>query len=116
MSQTITQRLNGVVYGKAKSLAMGQHFATDVSACYAPVLNEAGQMTGLEHSWLVTVSIPNPLLGQPDIAVSVPIQGVVPPAPIFEKVTEHLWEKVMEAKQKTMKPSAVGMDLSGVSK
>lgn len=114
MSQTITERLSGVVRAKLKSIALSQPYGYDVSACYAPQINEQGQMTGLAHSWLVTVSIPNPMIGQPALAVSLPINGVVPPDPIFEKAAEMLLEKVKEEKDKLMAKPNLGMDLSKI--
>ena len=114
MSQTIGERFNGVVKSKVKSMAMNQRHETDVSACYAPQINEQGQMTGLAHSWLVTVSVPNPLLDNPDIAVSLPINGVVPPVVILEKAAEMLFQKCMEEKDKLMAKPNLGMDLSKI--
>lgn len=117
MSQTITHRLEGVVKAKLKSVALSQSHEFDVSACYAPVIDQSGQPTGLGHSWLLTVSIPNPLLGNPAIAVSLPINGVAPPQQIFEQCAEFLFQKCMEEKDKLMKkPAAVGMDLTGAVK
>jgi hypothetical protein len=114
VSQSITDRLNGIVRAKVKSLALGQSFGYDVSACYAPQLNDQGQMSGLAHSWLVTVSLPNPLVGQPDMAVSLPVNGVVPPEPIFEKAAEMLYSKLAEEKDKLMAKPNLGMDLSKI--
>lgn len=117
MRQSIQQRINGVVYQTVKEAALGAQFETDVTACYAPTLNQQGQITGFEHSWLVTVSTPNPLLGlkeqeRPDIAVSVPVRGVVPPAAIFEEVARGLWQKCAAAKDEVLtKPTALGADL-----
>lgn len=104
MSQNITARLNGVVKAKLKSVAVGQPHDFDVSACFAPTMDQNGNLTGLTHSWLVTVSIPNPLQGRPDIAVSVPVNGVVPPPAVFEDVAEALFEKVMQQKTKVLSP------------
>lgn len=117
MSQTIQHRLEGVVKGKLKSIALGQSHEFDVSACYAPVIDGQGQLNGLGHSWLVTVSTPNPLVGNPAIAVSLPINGVAPPDQIFEQCAEFLYQKCMEERDKLMKkPAAVGMDLTGAAK
>lgn len=112
--QTITDRLNGVVRAKVKALAFGQSFGTDVSACYAPAINEQGQMSGLVHSWLVTVSLANPMIGQPELAVSLPIQGVIPPDTIFEQATEMLFKAVNEERAKLLAKPGVGLDLSKI--
>lgn len=117
MRQSIQTRLSGVVNTAVKEAALGAQFESDVTACYAPTLNEHGQIVGFEHSWLVTVSTPNPLLGlkdkeRPDIAVSVPVRGVVPPAAIFEEVARGLWQKCAAEKDKILtKPAALGADL-----
>lgn len=113
---TITERFNAVVRAKVKSLAMGQRFETDCSACYAPQLNEQNEMIGLAHSWLVTVSLPNPLVGRPEMAVSLPVNGVVPPVEILEKAAAMLFERISEEKDKMMAKPNVGMDLSQIGK
>jgi hypothetical protein len=117
MSQTIQHRLEGIVKAKLRSIALSQRHEFDVSACYAPVMDANGQVNGLGHSWLVTVSVPNPLLGNPAIAVSLPINGVAPPDQIFEQCAEFLYQKCVEEKDKLMqKPTAVGMNLEGAVK
>lgn len=111
MRQSLTDRLYAVVFQKVKSLALSQPFECDVSASYGPQFDPAGNMVGLAHSWIVTVSIANPMVGSPALAISAPINGVVPPDRIFEVLAEQLWQKVMEEKAKavTIKPT---MDLT----
>jgi hypothetical protein len=104
MRQSIGARLYSLVYQKVKSLALNQPFECDVSACYAPIIGPENQVMGLKHAWLVTVSIPNPVLGNPEIAASYPIQGVVPPNPFFEDIAQKLYESVMEQKDKALNP------------
>lgn len=104
MKQSISQRLNGVVAAKIKSIAINQPHETDVTATFAPTLNEQGAIIRFDHHWLVTVSIPNPLQGNVDIAVSMPIGGVLPPDIIFEKLAEQLFEYCMTQKQNVLKP------------
>jgi hypothetical protein len=102
---TITQRLNGVVRGAIKQIAVNQPFESDVSACFAPVLHpQSHDIVGFKHSWLVTVSIPNPLAGPDDIAVSIPLHGVVPPAAMFEDIAKRLFDRCMEQKRELKPP------------
>lgn len=104
MRQSITQRLHSVVFNKIKELAKNQPFEVDVTATFAPVLNQNGQMTRFGHHWLVTVSIPNPLQSNVAIAVSLPIGGVLPPNHIFERVAERLFDAAMQQKDEALTP------------
>lgn len=113
MRQPISTRLYGVVFQKIKSIALNQPFECDVSACYAPVLGPNGQVAGLKHSWLVTVSIPNPIVGNPEIAVSYPIQGVVPPDFFFEDIAQKLYENCLEQKDNALNPQPPAPEVQG---
>lgn len=117
-----TARVEGVIKAKLKEHAMGQPVGFSVSQCYAPVPDQNGNITGIGPSWLIMVSIPHPLpmigQGTPDIAVSVPVGGVLPPDALLAQVAQGLLEKCREEaeKIKANKPSAVGMSLNGVGK
>ena len=106
MRQSISARFNSVVGGKVKELAFGQPHETDVSACFAPILDDEGNLTGFGQHWLITVSIPNPLQGNVDIAVSLPVGGVKPPDFIFERVAEQLFDSCLEQKRRVLNPEA----------
>lgn len=113
----MSQRLYGVVFQKVKSVAMSQPFEVEVTSSYAPDVDQAGNLVGFADSWLLKVAVPNPVIGHPAIAISVPIKGVLPPDMIFERVAEELFKRCMEEKDKLLaKPAAVGMDLTKVGK
>jgi hypothetical protein len=116
MRQSIGDRIYTTVFQHVKKLAVGTMFDVDVSACYAPdvMLAQQGQLQFV-HSWLVTVSTPNPIVGAPAIAASIPVNGIVPPDQIFESAVEAVWERVRNGLDDVLKkPQNVGQDLTNL--
>lgn len=98
-------RLEGVVKTHLKKIALGQPYGYVVSFGFGPVPDPAnGQVGGLGWEWMVLVSIPNPLVGQGDVAGAMPVPGgVLPPDTVFRQIAEFIFGKCLEERDKLTK-------------
>lgn len=83
------QRLTEIVRDEIKKVALRDDVGFAISQGFAPVPQPGGGM-GLGPCWLVTVTLRNPLLGNPDIAQCAPIPGVMPPEQAFRVTVSAL--------------------------
>ncbi len=67
-------------------------------------ITQTGQVTedGLAIAWLLTLSLKNPLVGQPDLALAVPIPAVVPTDEMVRQVVAQVMPKLYEEKDKAV--------------
>lgn len=108
MSVEHRSRIEGIVKAHLKKVALGQAHGFAVSYGFGPIFTPDGQPQGMGWMWGIIISIPNPLVGQPDIAVSVPVQGVLPPDAAFQAVAEFLFNKCLEERDKLLTTPAPG--------
>jgi hypothetical protein len=96
-------RITGIVKGEVKKRALNLPAGYFVGPAFGPVpvQGQAGQMQ-LGPVWVVTVTMANPLLGQTDIAQSVPIPGVLPPDEAFRVITGKLFESCLAEYDKAL--------------
>jgi hypothetical protein len=74
-----------------------------VAQSFAPSMNEAGQMTGIVPSWLVTLTLRNVLLGQADFTRMSSLTGMIPPDEAFDQAVSALFELVCQERDKAMR-------------
>src|SRR5215813_2320522 len=82
-------RVAGIVRDELKSLPFGGQFSYAVGHSWGTVPIQGDQVY-VGTLWVITVSLRNPLVGEPDIAQSVPVAGPVPPDHIFRQATRML--------------------------
>lgn len=85
-------RIDGLVKAHLKTVALGADTGYAVAQGFAPQLNEAGQVVGFVPAWLVTVTLRNTLLGQPDFVRLTPVPGMLPSDDMFRQAVATLFE------------------------
>lgn len=97
MSVNQTQRVEGVVKGALKEVALNEPFGFAVSGpSHWPFINEEGQIVGMGPGWcvLVTIRAANP--GEEDFGRCRPLPGVLPTDEEFRTAAVGLLESCRE--------------------
>jgi hypothetical protein len=107
--QDHTQRLGNVVKDALKEEALlGEQYGYNVvqGLCETPTaVDEAGNVSATSRvlGWTVTVSMKNPLLGYPDIALAAPLPAVLPPDVYFRTTAKQLLIAVRQKRDEAAK-------------
>lgn len=92
-------RILGLVKATLKRHAIGQPCGCAIGHGFVLVGN------GVALGWTITVTMPNPMIGEPEIGSSVSVPGLLPVDQAFEDITVHLLgECRKQADEKTAMP------------
>jgi hypothetical protein len=102
--------VTGVVKGELGKLTMGKE-STGCAVGYSfgtvPVDKEGQVYIG--PLWMVLVSMRHPLIGYDDIALSLPVLGVLPSDSVFRQMTGRLLGECRKARDEALKIDAKAM-------
>src|ERR1039457_7206642 len=94
------KRIREVFKGELNKIKLGDTvgFAVDGPA-YVP------SQQGITVGWLIMVTLKhNVLLGQPDLGVSVPVMGVLPPDEVFRQGAAYILEEARKLRHQASQP------------
>jgi hypothetical protein len=103
------KRIREVFRGELDRIRLGDAvgFAVD-GPCYVP------SQQGIAVGWLILVTLRhNVLLGQPDIGVTVPVIGVLPPDDVFRKGAAVILEEARKLRNQANHPEHVDGAIQG---
>lgn len=104
-------RITGLVKGALGKLT-SEPVGYAVSQTIGPALDPATGQGGLGPVWLVMVTVRSTLLGYPDVALALPVPGLLPADKDITDLTARLYRECVAARAKLIADAKAEIGLS----